>query len=95
MSVVEKIKAISVTASEIAREKPRLTFVSNNLVTAENYISLKHFDGTSIVVEFDDFSVKLSGAMLVIESFTPDRITLGGRISEMNFLSNGAEDVTL
>lgn len=92
MSVVEKIKVVSEVAVEITKEKPRLTFISNNLVTAENYTSLKQFDGECILIEFADYCVKLSGSSLVIESFTLARITLGGQIMEMSFILPGSED---
>jgi sporulation protein YqfC len=94
MSVVEKIKAVSEVAGEITKEKPRLTFISNNLVTAENYTSLKHFDSNCMLIDFSDYCIKLSGMELIIESFTPGRITLGGKIREMIFVMPGSEDVT-
>ena len=92
MSVVEKIKAVSRLAEEMGKERPKVTVISDSNVILENYNYIKHFDGTEIIVEFKDYDIRFIGMGLVIESFTPMRITLEGKIKEIAFVSSWTEE---
>lgn len=80
MSVIEKIKNVVETMEDCISEKPIITLTSYTKLVVENYKFIKLFCDNRLYIIMEDFGLCVEGDSLIIESFSPIKITVEGRI---------------
>ena len=93
MSLFDKFKILSDVADDLTKEKPTITLKGNNLLSCENYKSVRLFQDACIVIEFADYDVNVTGQSLVIQSFTPAVLSLSGKITTIEYSTSQIGEV--
>lgn len=88
MSMISKIKEITVDMESLAKEKPTVTIVSNSRLLVENYNTIKIFDEKNLVLEADGAYICIRGDNIVVDYFSPARIIARGFFEEISYKSS-------
>lgn len=93
MSVINKIRELTSTIEEIAKEKPVVTLISDNRLLAENYSSLKLFESGQIILNMGKTDLVVSGKEMSIDFFSSARLIVSGTFNSVCYLSGEKEEL--